>query len=401
MKKIFALIITFLYLTTNMSFALSELYNLTNTTEQSATSIVKNSLQNLNYRLVKENPFYVISNKKDSDFAVIILQQNGSNVYYYYYSSDKNKELNKALLRTFNSFGLKYEQLYNTSVLNVYDNLAQRTMNSGNNNYYVFEDDAVYSNQNIPQQTYPNQVLPQQPNRNLVFTAGTQQQTNSGSFVNTNPQQSVYSNQVVPNQRTYSTVNTTVKSQQASLLKGSVVQIASGTKFPVYLQNPINTSSAQKGDRVVAVLTDGLKYNGITVIPQGSLVYGSLTKARPATYGSRNGRVVIEFTQLVTPENKVYQISTDKIDFTVTNDGKVAKTVSNTLAGAAVGALAGLLFAAMGDLSFGAAAAVGAGVGAGTSLVGAASERGVDAEIPSFTELELTLTKSFSASVSY
>ena len=49
----------------------------------------------------------------------------------------------------------------------------------------------------------------------------------------------------------------------------------------------------------------------------------------------------------------------------------------------------------------GTAAAIGAGVGAGTGLAGSAIERGVDAEIPSFTEMEITLTKPISVNVNY
>jgi hypothetical protein len=49
----------------------------------------------------------------------------------------------------------------------------------------------------------------------------------------------------------------------------------------------------------------------------------------------------------------------------------------------------------------GAGAAIGAGVGAGGSIIKSTAERGVDAEIPSFTEMELTLTKPIEISVNY
>lgn len=344
MKKIFALFITFIFLTTNSSLAFSELYYLKSTTDTNLQNIVKSELSGQNFRIIKENPYYAISNKNSSDYAVIIVQQSGKNVFYYYQSND-NKKINNNILKTVKSYGIPYEQSYNTNIINIYDNIAQQTMSTNTANRYVFDE--------------------QEP------------------------------------QITYLAPGTTIKSQQATVLKGSVVSIETGTKIKTYLQNPINTSSANKGDRIIAVLTDDLRYNGVTVAPQGSLVYGELSKARHATYGSRNGRVIIEFNQLVTPDNKTYEIETEKVDFTVTNDGKVARTVGNAVAGAAVGALAGLLFAAIGNGNIGTAAAIGAGVGAGTSLIGSGVERGVDAEIPSFTELELTLTKPFRVSVSY
>lgn len=144
-----------------------------------------------------------------------------------------------------------------------------------------------------------------------------------------------------------------------------------------------------------------LVYNGVVVFPQGSLVYGTLTKAVHASYGSRNGKVVIQFNQIVTPENKTYAISTDKVDFAVANDGKVKSVVTSAATGAIIGALGGLLYAALSGGDIGKATAIGAGVGAGTGLAGAAIEQGVDAEIPSFTELELVLTKSVNVTVSY
>ena len=141
-------------------------------------------------------------------------------------------------------------------------------------------------------------------------------------------------------------------------------------------------------------------YNGQEVAPQGSLVYGSLSKARPATYGSRNGRVIINFNQLVTPDNRVYNISTEEIDFTVSNEGKIGESVKSAAGAALAGALVGLLFGALsGSDHIGRNVAIGAGVGAGASAISSTAERGVDAEIPSFTEIEITLTQPLSVTV--
>ena len=129
------------------------------------------------------------------------------------------------------------------------------------------------------------------------------------------------------------------------------------------------------------------------------MVYGTLTVARHASYGSRNGRVVINFDKIVTPENQVYNISAETIDFTVSNDGKVAESVKNVAVKAAAGAVVGLLLALVTDGNVGRSVAIGAGVGAGTGVATSAVERGVDAEIPSFTEMELTLTSGLSVSV--
>ena len=196
-----------------------------------------------------------------------------------------------------------------------------------------------------------------------------------------------------PKQQT--TVQNVTQNQDNNVLKGYVGQVAKGSTF-------INTATANIGDNIIAVLTENWIYNGHVIAPQGSVVSGVLTKARHATYGSRNGRVVINFTQVTTPENKIYEISTEKIDFTVTNDGKFQSVITNVAKGALIGVIGGLIVGALSrDANIGVSTAIGAGVGAGTSLAGSAAEKGVDAEIPTYTELELTLTKPLNVVVSF
>lgn len=347
MKRFIALLILMLFFSANASFAFSELYYLKNATVAQIQPTVMNGFYSQDFRVVKQNPYYATSTKNSGDYAVIILQQSGSNLFYYY-QSNTNKKINKYVLKAIRRADIDYEQSVNANLLSIYDGLAQRAMSSNSTvNNYVFTDNE-----------------PEYSTTNVASTSSNTSQVSSNS------------------------------------LKGYVASINSGTKLNIYLQSAINTSNAVEGDRVIAVLSSDLKYNGVTVIPQGSMVYGILTKARHATYGSRNGRVVIDFNQIVTPDGKTYNIDTEKVDFTVTNEGKFASVASNAAVGAVVGALAGLLVGAISG-HVGAGAAIGAGVGAGGALVTSTAERGVDAEIPSFTEMEIVLTKSFTATVSY
>ena len=351
MKKIIALFLALLISAFNGAFAFSEVYYLKNVTPATIQPSVLNGFYSQNFKLIdQKNPYYAKSTKNSEDYAVVILQQSGNNMFYYY-QSNNNKRINKYILKAARRAGIDYEQSFNANIIGTFDDIAKRTIStSGLNtqNAYVFNDnEPAYS--------------------------------------------SIYS---------ISTTASNQKKQNTNTYKGYVANVESGTKINVYLQSAINTSSAVEGDRVIAVLTNDLKYNGYVVAPQGSLVYGILTKARHATYGSRNGRVIIDFNQLVTPEGKTFNIETEKIDFTVTNEGKLSKVASNAAVGAAVGALSGLLIGALSG-HVGVSTAIGAGVGAGGALIGGVAERGVDAEIPSFTEMEITLTKPFSTTVSY
>ena len=344
-KRIIALLLVFFYASTTTSFAFSELYYLKNIKTDAVKPYVEEGYSSHKYNLIKQNPYYGISQSGDN-YAIVILQQSGENMFYYYNSGNDTK-VNKSILKEIKKLNIVCEQSFNQNIIDIYDNLAQDVIKtSGAVKVYSFED-----------------------SDNSAFAppvAGETQKQNIGT------------------------------------LKGYVGQISAGTKIPVYLQTAIDTSTASKGDRVTAVLTQNLSYRNVIVAPQGSVVYGTLTTARNATYGSRNGRIIISFNQLVTPEGNVYNISAEDIDFSVSNEGKVSESVKNAVATAAVGALVGLLVSALSDNHHaGRSAAIGAGIGAGSSLIKSTAEKGVDAEIPSFTEMDLTLTKPIDVSVSY
>lgn len=345
MKKIIALLLTFFFTATSNCYAFSALYYVKNIQTKDMEPIVKNGFDVNNYRLLKQNPYYGISQSSDEK-VIVIIQQSGGNMFYYY-NSDDDIKINKTIQKELKRCGLVVEQSFNTSLIDIYDNLAKEvTSTTETLKTYNFEEPS-------PAFEPPGQQ-------------GTEQNT------------------------------------QLSVYKGYVAQLASGTKIQAYLQNAINTATAAKGDQIVAVLTNPLTYNGLEVFPQGSLVYGTLSKARAASYGSRNGRVVINFNQLVTPDNKTYNIATEAIDFTVSNEGKVSESIKSAAGAAVAGALVGLLFGALsGSDHIGRSVAIGAGVGAGSSVVYSTAERGVDAEIPSFTEIEITLTQPLGVSVGF
>lgn len=344
MRRIFALIVLLFFCSTNVSFAFSELYYLKNVKTTDIQPYVENSYNTYGFNVIKQNPYYGISQKGD-EYALVILQQSGGNMFYYY-QSENNSKVNKAILKEIKKQNIVCEQSFNQSIIDIYDNLAKDTVaTSGAVKMYSFED---------PLDAF---TPPQQGDQYAI---------------------------------------------KPSTFSGYIGQVPQGTKITAYLQNAINTATAVKGDKIVAVLSNNLTYNGLVIAPQGSLLYGTLSKARNATYGSRNGRVVINFNQLVTTDNKVYNIQTEEIDFTVSNDGKVANAAKSALTSAAAGAVVGLLFGLLsGKENIAKSVAIGAGVGAGSSVIYSTAERGVDAEIPSFTEMEITVTSPFTVSVNY
>ena len=326
-----------IFLLTNLVNAQESLYTIQNVKKDVIKPYIETTLINSNYVLNKKDPYYAIASDNNEDNITIILQKSGNDVLYYYNSS-KNKRVDKNILKSLKNAGISYYATDDENYISAFERQAQNINSSVVKNYsfdvWNYTEPAVAIN----------------------------------------------------------------KDEDDTTLKGRIIQIEKGTTFNVYLQTPINTANAQVGDNVSAVLTNDLTYNGYKIASQGSVLTGTLSKAHGATYGSRNGRVVIDFTTLTTLDNKTYKLSTEAIDFTVTNDGKLSKTAKNVATGAIIGAIGGLIVGALSsDTSIGKAVLIGAGTGMASGAVSSVAERGIDAEIPIYTELEVKITKPFKA----
>lgn len=346
MKKFTALLISIFYLlSANMTFAAcSNLYFVKNADKSYVKTLVEPQIDTTKYYLQKKDPYFAYTKSKTNDFVVVILQQTGANMFYYFKSSGNNA-LDRAILKALKDGGLTYEKSLNEKYISLYEVQAQKVL-MGNNISYDFSE--------------PKPATPQ-------YTS------------------------------------TTANKVQNNTLKGYVGKIDKGTTFKAYLQTPLNTATASVGDSVTAILSEDWVFNGSVVAPQGSVVSGKVKKARHATIGTVNGRVVIDFNNLTSTEGKVYNISTEAVDFTVTNEGKLGRTAKTVATGAIIGIVGGLLYALLsdGDTSYGKAVAVGAATGAVGGAVKEGIEAGVDAEIPVYTELDLTLTKPMNVTFQY
>ena len=347
MKKFITSILCTLYLlSTQACFAVNNLYFVKNTRKETLQNLVQQGInKDKSFTLRKTNPYLALSNNGEN-YALVILQTSSNNVFYYF-QSDKNNKIDKEIKKLLEQHNIIFEQSHNDMHIATFEKQAQKILTNTTNNY-------DFSEQQVQQQVSPT------------------------------------------------TSATRVRKPNNTVLQGYVGQVAKGSTFNAYLQSPINTQNASVGDLVTAVLTENWTYNGHLIASQGSIVTGNLTKARHATYGSVNGRVVINFDKVQTPEGKIYNLSTEAIDFTVTNEGKFENVMTETARMAILGALSGLLIGLLSsDTSTGVATAIGAGIGAGGAILKNTADKGIDAEIPTFTELEIKLTKPLNVVLSY
>ena len=186
----------------------------------------------------------------------------------------------------------------------------------------------------------------------------------------------------------------------AGTLKGSVITVPAGQPFRTVVTTPLSSSTLTLGQNVSLALGSDFYYNGNLIAPAGSSVTGTVLEVSPAKHGSLNGKLLVRFTQIVTPYG--IQIPISAVIKTDDNTGvlvggtkmDVAKEYTKDVAvGTAAGALSGVVFGALAGGSVGKGAALGTAVGAGGGLVKSIWDKGNDVEIPANASVELVLTQ--------
>jgi len=88
-------------------------------------------------------------------------------------------------------------------------------------------------------------------------------------------------------------------------------EIPEGTMVHARLTTPLNSASTQKGAEVEAVLSRPMVNDGKLILPQGSVLKGSVVQVQPAHFWKHNGQLRFVFRDLVLPngvESKVQAV---------------------------------------------------------------------------------------------
>lgn len=205
-------------------------------------------------------------------------------------------------------------------------------------------------------------------------------------------------NAVVPlyNQNNYIEQNLAGK----GTLKGSVVSVPAGQNFGAVVTTPLNSGVLSLGETVTLALGSDFYFGDNLIAPAGSSVTGSVIEVSKAKHGSINGKLLVRFTQIVTPYG--IQIPISAVIKTSDNTGvlvggtkmDVAKDYGKDLAiGSAAGALAGVIISPLAGGSVGRGVALSTAVGAGGGLAKSVWDKGNDVVIPANANVELVLTQ--------
>jgi hypothetical protein len=179
--------------------------------------------------------------------------------------------------------------------------------------------------------------------------------------------------------------------------------VREGTRILLRLMNNLDTRHSREGDRVYLETAVPVAVDSRIVIPRGSSVAGTITRAKQPGRTSGKGELYIRFDSLTLPNgvNRDFRSrlsggdpergSIDREEGKITGEGNRpdARTVAiGTGMGASIGSIAG---AAAGHAGMG--AGIGGLAGAAAGLAGALSKHGPDAVLPKGTNVEMTLDR--------
>lgn len=83
---------------------------------------------------------------------------------------------------------------------------------------------------------------------------------------------------------------------------------AAGSIIHALLKTPLSSADARKGESVEAVMTEPLITNSQLILPEGTLLKGSVLQVQPARRLHRNGQLRIVFHQIVPPKSAEQQV---------------------------------------------------------------------------------------------
>jgi hypothetical protein len=86
--------------------------------------------------------------------------------------------------------------------------------------------------------------------------------------------------------------------------------IPPGSMVHARLMTPLNSASTQKGAEVQAILSQPLRVNGKLLLPEGTVLKGTVVQVQPARHWKHNGQLRFVFRDLVLPNGVESKVET-------------------------------------------------------------------------------------------
>ena len=180
--------------------------------------------------------------------------------------------------------------------------------------------------------------------------------------------------------------STTASAEPARPRAASLITVPAGTFLEVSLNETLNSGSTGAGEHFTARVNDDVMINGMTAIPAGSTVSGTVREVVPAKRGAGNAKMTLAFTNLDLPGGYATALSASLSQSTASKKKRNATVIGGSAAG---GALLGRL---IGKDTKGAVvgAIVGGGIGTGVVM----SKEGAQVNLPAGADLTIQLDEA-------
>lgn len=195
-------------------------------------------------------------------------------------------------------------------------------------------------------------------------------------------------------------------SYNTQTLKGKVVMIPAGVSIPALTNTVLSSETLSLGQSISIPVCENFYYSNSLVAPSGSSINGTVVQVKKAGRAGINGRLMIKFTNIITPYGQMIPISghikTDDgtgllVGGTKTDSAKeYAKDVA---VGAGAGAVGGVVMGALSGGKVGKGAAYGTAVGAGVGLAKSLWDKGVAVEIPAGSQIDIVVDQPITVTV--
>ena len=165
--------------------------------------------------------------------------------------------------------------------------------------------------------------------------------------------------------------------------KPTLVEVPTATVLEMELATALSTKTSKAGDAFQAKLIDPVTVGGQVVIPEGSVVEGTVTEAISANKMTGQASLSLQFSKLTIPSGESVAIS----GMLSQKGKKIGKRTAGVIGGsAAAGAILGRI---IGKDTKGAVVGAAAGAAIGTGV--AASQKGQDLDLPVGAGLSIEL----------
>lgn len=105
------------------------------------------------------------------------------------------------------------------------------------------------------------------------------------------------------------------------------VNVKAGTLVPLQVVNPTKAADVQKGQKVAFRVSRDINVDGVTAIPYGTIVNGSVYEAKKSSWWGTKGRLGIKLNEIVMPNGEMIPLTNGDVYVT----GKNRTTLSVVL----------------------------------------------------------------------